>query len=315
MRTLAIAIGLAVALLATAAQASQVVLRQQVEVTGSYVRLGDLFTGAGERAESIVAYAPAPGKRAVFDARWLYRVARNHRLVWRPISLNDRAVVRRFSHAITRQEVEDHIHAVLVEQGLDGDMQVAIGNRMLRLFVPGDSNATIAIDDLSYDARSRRFSAVVTAPANDPAAQRVRVTGRVHRIRDVPVLARRIKMGETIRKTDIKWIRDRSDNLQRDIVLDPKELVGMVPRRPLSAMTPVRTHDVRRPIAVKKGGLVIIILRRPGMLLTAKGRALEDGSHGDVIQVSNTQSNTVIDAEVTGTNKVAVRPTGRIAMN
>ncbi len=313
MRILAITIGLLVAMLATSVQAAQVVLRQNVEVTGDYVRLGDLFSGAGDMTEAIVAYAPAPGKRAVFDARWLYRVARNHRLAWRPITLRDRAIVRRFSHTIGRQEIEDNILAALIERGVDGDVQVALSNRMMRLYVPGGSDPTVAIDDLVYDARTGRITAIVTAPAGDPAAQRVRVTGQVHRMRDLPVLARRMASGEVIKKSDLKWIRQRSDRLQQDVIVDPAELVGRVPRRPLRAMTALRASDVRRPVVVARGSTVTMVLRRPGMLLTAKGLALDDGSLGDTIKVSNTHSSLVIDAEVIGTNMVTVRPANRVA--
>ena len=315
MRILAFTLGLLVALMATPVHAGQVVLRQNVEVTDNYVRLGDLFSDAGGMAEAIVAYAPAPGKRAIFDARWLYRVARNHRLVWRPITLRDRAVVRRFSHTIGRQEIEDHILAMLMDRGLDTDMEVALSNRMMRLHVPGDSDASIAVDDLTYDPRSGRVTAIVTAPAGDPAAQRVRVTGQAHRMRELPVLARRMTAGEVIKKSDLKWTRVRSDRLQQDVIVDPAELIGRVPRNPLRAMMPLRTSEVRRPIVVAKGSAVTMVLRRPGMLLTAKGLALDDGSKGDTIKVSNSHTSLVIDAEVIGTNMVTVRLPNRVAMN
>jgi flagellar basal body P-ring formation protein FlgA len=315
MRILAIAIGLLVALVATPVQAGQVVLHQNVEVTGGYIRLGDLFSDAGEMTEAIVAYAPAPGRRAIFDARWLYRVARNHRLAWRPITLRDRAVVTRFSHTIGRREIEDHILALLTEQGIDADMQVVLGNRMMRLHVPGDSDASIAVDDLMYDPRTGRVTAIVTAPAGDPAAQRIRVTGQVHRMRDLPVLARPMSNGQVIGKSDLKWMRVRSDRLQRDVIFDPAELIGRVPRHSLRSMMALRTSDVQRPVVVTKGSIVTMILRRPGMMLTAKGLALDNGSHGDTIKVSNTHSSLVVDAEVTGTNMVTVRPARRVAMN
>ena len=315
MRILAITLGLSVALLATPVHAAQVILHQNVEVTGNYVRLGDLFTDAGDMAEAIVAYAPAPGKRAIFDARWLYRVARNHRLAWRPITLRDRAVVRRFSHTIGRQEIEDHILAMLMELGVDADMQVVLSNRMMRLHVPGDADASMAVDDLMYDARTGRITAMVTAPAGDPAAQRVRVTGRVHRMRELPVLARRMTSGEVIGKSDLKWTRVRTDRLQQDVIFDSAELIGRVPLRPLRAMVPLRASDVRRPIVVAKGSVVTMVLRRPGMLLTAKGLALDSGSKGDTIKVSNTHTSLVVDAEVVSTNTVTVRPASRVAMN
>ena len=57
-------------------QDDKVVLQDSVVVQSKLVRLGDLFSNTGAKAGITVAYAPAPGKRALFDARWLSRVAR-----------------------------------------------------------------------------------------------------------------------------------------------------------------------------------------------------------------------------------------------
>ena len=315
MKSIAFACGLAAALWAAAAQADQVVLRESAAVNGSYIRLGDLFTHTGDKTDIIVAYAPAPGRRAIFDARWLYRVARGYGLVWRPMGPRDQVVVRRNSQLIGRQEIEDHILAALMERGVGEDMQVVLSNRSLRLHVPGDSSATVAVEDVSLDRRSGRFSATIVAPADEPTAQRVRVTGRLYRMTEVPVLTRRKLAKEVIEKEDIAWILLRSDRIQRDIVLDAKDLIGKAPRRSLRDHAPIRAGDVRFPVMVGKGSLVTMVLRTPLMTLTAKGKALEDGSDGETIRIVNSHSNTVVEAVVIGINTVTVRPIGRAAMN
>ncbi len=318
MKILPILFALALSVLAppaaAAAEAGPVTLRQSVTVSGKLVRLGDLFVRAGDKAEAAVAYAPAPGKRAIFDARWLYRVARTYGLNWRPLSIHEKAVVARESIVIGRREIADHILAALVDKGVDADMQVELSNRMLRIHVPGDSTATVAVEDVAYDPRTRRFIAIVAAPADDPAARRIRVTGRVHRVIDVPVLTRRVLAGEVIRERDVKRIAMHSDRLQRDTIQDPGALIGKSPRRGLRAGVPVRVSDVRLPVLVPRRSLVIITYRVRSMTLTAQGRALEDGGAGDTVRVANTQSNTVVQAVVTGANRVSVLPAGPIAM-
>ncbi len=320
MKILPILLALALSVLAApaaaapAAEAAPVTLRQSVTVSGTLVRLGDLFVPAGDKAEAAVAYAPAPGKRAIFDARWLYRVARAYGLNWRPLSIHEKAVVARDSIVIGRREIADHILAALVERGVDADMQVELSNRMLRIHVPGDSTATVAVEDVAYEPRTRRFIAIVAAPADDPAARRIRVTGRVHRVIDVPVLTRRVLAGEVIRARDVKRIAMRSDRLQRDTIQDPGALIGKSPRRGLRAGVPVRVSDVRLPVLVPRHSLVTITYRVRSMTLTAQGRALEDGGAGDTVRVANIQSNTVVQAVVTGVNRVSVQPAGPIAM-
>ena len=190
-----------------------------------------------------------------------------------------------------------------------------LSNRMLRLHIAGDATATIAVDDAVYEPRTKRFTAIIVAPADDPSAKRIRVTGRLIKISEVPVLARRVLAGEIIVEGDIKWIKVRSARLQRDIILDAGGLVGMSPQRGLRAGKPVRTSEVRRPLMVAKRSLVTIILRAPSLLLMSQGRALEQGSDGDTIRVVNTQSNKVIEAEITGPGQVTVRSLDTVAMN
>lgn len=305
---------LLLALVAATARAEPVTLNGSVAVSGSYVRLGDLFLNTGDKTDVVVAYAPAPGKQAIFDAGWLYRVAQKNRLSWRPLTPRDRAVVRRDSYVVTRQEIEEQILNLLREQGEIGDMQVFLSNRSLRLHVADDISTTVGIEDLALDRRTNRFSALVVAPAGDPAARRVRVTGRVFEMAEVPVLGRRLLADTVIREDDIQWIKMRADKIQRDTVTDPKDLIGLETTRSLRDGKPIRVSQVRRPVLVTKGSLVIMMLKGPTMMLTARGRAQESGSKGDVIGITNTQSKQLVEAVVTGPGTVAVRSANRLAM-
>ncbi len=318
MKTFKTAIMLALLAAAPAAGAEpggQVILRSHVVVNSDLVLLGDIFTGAGDKADTPVAYTPAPGKRAVFDARWLSRVARAHGLNWRPTGIRDRTVVKRESFVIGRQEIEDVILAALIDRGANPGLEVELSNRMLRLHVAGDATATIAVEDAVFEPRTKRFTAIIVAPADDPSAKRIRVTGRLIKVSDVPVLARRVMSGEIIGEGDIEWIKVRSSRLQRDIILDAGDLVGKSAKRGLRAGKPVRASEVRRPLLVTKSSLVTIILRAPSLLLMSQGRALEHGSDGDTIRVINTQSNKVIEAMVIGPGRVTVRTLDTVALN
>jgi flagella basal body P-ring formation protein FlgA len=65
-----------------------------------------------------------------------------------------------------------------------------------------------------------------------------------------------------------------------------------------------------RPATVQKGATVLMALDSPGIALTAQGQALEAGSIGERIRVLNPVSRAVIEAEVTGTDRVRVAPGG-----
>jgi len=48
------------------------------------------------------------------------------------------------------------------------------------------------------------------------------------------------------------------------------------------------------------------------MTLTASGKALSDGSQGELVRIVNTSSSRVIEAVVTGPNMVTVNPSGPV---
>lgn len=294
------------------AMADEVTVRDHVIVDADVVRLGDLFANVGPYANKAVAYAPEPGHRAVFDINWLYRVAQAYKLNWRPVHRRVSVTVTRDAQVIGREEIADHILAALVDKGADPHLLVDISNRSLRLFVPAGSAAMVGIEDIRFDRRTGRFTAIVAAPADDPNAKRVRVTGQAHKMVEVPVLTRRLIRGEVIGKGDVTYVAMRADRVQTDVIMNAEDLIGKTARRgALRDGQPIRAADVRRPLLVRKGTLVTMFMRVPNMTLTSKGRALEDGSDGDTIRVSNAQSNTIVETVVTGAQRVSVVPVGR----
>lgn len=292
-----------------------VMLRESSMVSGKVIYLGDVFANTGDKENIALAHAPSAGKRAVFDARWLYRVAKAYKLDWRPLSNRDQIVIQRISSVITQDEIAEQLREYLADKGADPDMEIHFSNRMLQMHVAGEGISEIGFEDVGFDPRSKRFSAIVHAPAGDPAALRTRITGQLYDMTEVPVTARRILKGEIINKSDLQWVRVRTNRLQNDAVVSMEELVGKTPKRGLREGISIRSSAIQDPILVEKGSLVTIILRADKMLLTAQGKAMQPGSDGDIIRITNTQSNKSIEAEVIGAGRVAVRQSSLVALN
>ena len=292
----------------------RVTLKEAVRIESNVIRIGDIFLHTGNKADIAIGYAPIAGKRAIYDATWLYRIAKAYQLNWRPLSRHHKIIVERASRIISRDQIASELLTALSDHGVTGNLEIEFSNRAIRLYVPETDSGEIGFDGLNYNPRNNRFTGIVFAPANDPSAKRIRITGRLHITTEVPVPKRRILSSEIIKKNDVKWIKVRSRRLQTDIIVNLEDLIGKSPRRGLREGLPVRLSAVRRPVLVPKGSLVTIILAIPKMRLTAQGKALVAGSEGDVIRVKNTQSNTVIEAEVIGASRVAVRPAVSLAM-
>jgi flagella basal body P-ring formation protein FlgA len=315
MRKFLLILPLALVLFASSALADGVRVRAGATVRGDYIRLGDLFENAGEKAGAQIAYAPAPGERAIFDAQWLYNVARAYGLDWRPLTLRTRIVVERDSQLIGQQEIEDQLKTALAQYDIGDAVDLELNNAAMRIYVAADEPATVGVEGLSYDPSTGRFTATIAAPADKPSAYRTRVTGRVHQLVEVPVLTKRVRAGHLIRERDVTWVNMRERKVGRDTITDGDQLIGMAAKRPIGPGKRILVSEVRRPLLVPKGSLVTMELRTDQMRLSVQGRALDEGSKGDVIRIVNPQSNAIVEAVVTAAGLAVVQAPPLLASN
>lgn len=285
-----------------------VALKTAITVEDEVVRLGDIFTGLSERADTAIAKAPAPGRQVRLTAPWLAKVATAYRVDWQPRSPAVEATVRRASRRLDGGRIRTAVARALRERGLDDELRVVLDNPQTSLVLPVTAPATLTVSNLSLDRSSGRFSANVLAPdARAPQASAT-VTGRAVRMVEVPVPAHRIERGEVIDGDDLKWIELPESELGRNDLTARDAIVGKSARRSARAGKPLRATDLETPVAVAKNSLVTIVVKTPRMQLTAQGRALEDASRGEAVRVVNTKSKATIRAVALGPHRVRVRP-------
>lgn len=289
-----------------------VLLKTKVVVEGPVLHLGDLFEGLGEKDAIPIARAPAPGKRAQVDARWLAAVAQAYGVPWRPSSRLDGAVIERASVVIETRQLEGAALDALRQRGVGGRVSLVLDNPAMRLHLPSDVAPTLLVTGLSHDPETGRFTAHLVAPAQGTPMARATLTGRAIEMIEVPALRRRMVPGDVIHEHDIEWLSLRAGRIARNAVRDVANLVGKSPRRPIRAGESVLGNELRAPILVPKNSLVTIRLQTARMILTAQGRAMEPGAMGDVIRVMNTKTSKIISASVTESGAVEVTP-GRLS--
>lgn len=289
-----------------------VALNDHIVVKDGVIRLGEAFQGSGKYAERVIAYAPRPGSRAVFDARWLKQIAVAFKLNWRPRSTAERLVVERESQVISKSEVEDLLYERLVAEGGDAASRAVLANRSFRLHLPVGEDYLLGVDQISFEPSTGRFSAVLAWGTGKD--ERLRVTGRLEHMTEVPVLSKRMMGGDVIQQADLKWIDMPQARLARNAITDASHLIGMAAKRSISAGKAVTEGDIRRPKAISKGDSVTLILSTPTMRLTTKGTALESGAEGDTVRITNSQTRTVVEGVITGPGQVRVDPAVNMAM-
>ncbi|MBL4613951.1 MAG: flagellar basal body P-ring formation protein FlgA [Magnetovibrio sp.] len=289
-----------------------ITLNDRVVIEDGVIRLGDVFRGSSKYANRVIAYAPRPGGRSVFDARWLKRVARAFKLNWRPASSAERIIVERASQLVRKDEIEALLHERLVAEGGDLSSRAKLSNRSFVLHLPVGEDYLLDIEQMSFDQSTGRFSAILAWGTGKD--ERRRVTGRLERLIEVPVLSQRKMGGDIIQKSDLKWIEVTEKRLARNAIIDASRLIGMAAKRSIGAGKAISASDIRRPKVVSKGQIVTMVLVTPIMRLTTKGKALQAGGTGDTIRISNTQTSTVVEGVITGPGQVRVDTAINLAM-
>ena len=291
---------------------SSVALRAGGEIRGGVIKLSDVFDGVPKEIDRDLSLAPEPGKSVMFDVRVLERLADTYRLDWQPQSVTDRITLTRAATRITEDMIRDAVMEKLKAQDIKGKVEIAFDNHALEIALPVEQKPSFSLESFTYAPLDKRFRATARTEGSATPVT-LPVTGRVTVKIDVPVLARRLDANTTIGMQDIDWLTITDDHATSDLVTDAKQLIGHETRHDLTAGEPIHARDVMPPRLVARGSLVTLKIETPFMLMTSQGRALQDGSVGETVRVTNTQSNRVVEGIVESSGVVRIPTAQKIA--
>jgi len=298
---------MAACLLATNPAEAAVATRGDVTVDKNMVYLSDLFEGLEASKDHKIAVAPKPGEEVLFNRKVLTLLANRYQIDWMPMHSEQSVMVKRASLILDKNDITAAMANALRRYG--DNLEIQLDNRLTKFHLMPGADATLTVRDLNYDASSTRFRASVQASNGE----RLSVTGRAFEIVELPVLAERLTNGDIIGKHHITYVKERSNTLSPNIITEAADLIGKTPRRSMSPNRAVREDEIMEPLMVEKGQLMVVILHTDQLQLTVRGKAMQDGSRGELIRVVNTQSNQSIEVKVTGPGRGKVTTTADIA--
>ncbi|MEM9469018.1 MAG: flagellar basal body P-ring formation chaperone FlgA [Pseudomonadota bacterium] len=296
-----------IAAISTTKQVMAASLRNVSVVTTDVIMLKDLFDGVRRNADYVIGPAPQPGEDLVLNARTLYRIAIAMDLPWRPKSTADNIIVRRDATIVSYSDIENTLKKELGKNGLNGRYNLSLDNGNKSIVLAKDLPRSVQVSQLYYDSINDRFQATLVAPSIDNPIKKIPVTGSVQRMVSVPVLREPMRSGMIIGKNDIELIDMPEKELQHNTLFKTEDLIGLTPRRIAYAGKPLQTKELQRPQIVTRGERVTIYFKEGPLMLTAKGKALENGAKGDVVRISNLGSSKNLDAVVINQNEVVVQ--------
>lgn len=288
--------------------AAAATLRAEALVTADVVTLGDLFDGAGDLAGRPVFRSPDAGVDGALPAAQAIAAAAAAGLAADPPAFDTVTVVRAGTLVgedalsnLVRQAVADRLRVA------PDSLDVTFDGLVEGVTADASADRPVTVSALSLQTGSGRFLARLAVDVG--ADERtVDLAGRAIETERVVVVRRAVERRGVITAADVDLQRTEKRRASRAAVTDIDAVVGMAAKRALRPGDAIIAADLEPPRLVGRGDLVTIVYERPGLSLSARGRALGDGTLGDIVTVLNEQSRRTVEGVVDGPGRVRVDP-------
>lgn len=303
IKSLMVAVAMTAMIVSKAWAAEPIALKTDITLTSDVLTVGDIFEGATDAAH-ILAPSPKPGKTMTLSARDLQRISDAFNLGW----MNDGSSVQihRDGQLLDSYQVEALLKETLGTELRGQKFDVSLNDRSINMSLSHEALASLSIDNLKYDLVKGEVKGVLNARENGQSVLKKEIKGVLSSLTSVPVLSHAMNQGELIGAADLQYIDMKTSDMPNSLIIDPKLIIGQTPRRLIPAMKPIAAAEIVLPAAVKKGEIVTMVFQSGKLNLTSQGKSLQTGSVGDVIRVTNTSSQQVIQVVVTGDRTVTV---------
>ena len=119
------------------------------------------------------------------------------------------------------------------------------------------------------------------------------------------ISSRPIPQGEVLRAEDLS--RQEGELAQTDVLTDPAQAIGKVLKYAIGAGQVLKQDMLRLPYTIKQGQAVHLKAAGEGFSVQTEGRALNNASEGQDVQV-RTESGKVVSGKALSDGEVEVRP-------
>jgi flagellar basal body P-ring formation protein FlgA len=285
------------------------VLHADVTVAGDLVRIGDLIDNAGSFALIAVYRAPDLGTTGTIPTAQVLAALRAHQVIGVDTHNIREVRVTRLARTVESKEIETAVaHALEHRNGLGdaANLTLTFDRDVQDLRLDAANSGAMQVSAARYEPRSSRFD-VTFEIANEAAAAptRMRFTGTAIETVEAAVLTRNVDRSELLKSADLVIERRTKAEVGGDAA-SREQALGMQMRRPVRAGQPLKTADLVKPDLVQRDQSVTVIYESPGLYLTTRGKALDSGTEGDVVNVINLQSKRTVTGIVSGRGQVTI---------
>lgn len=303
-----------VALFSRSALAQQVngpSLKRSVVVRGELVRIGDLIDNAGAVADIAVFRSPDLGVTGAVPTAKVLDAVRPYQLFAVETAGISEVEVIRASRVISGKDIENRIARAFAGQyglGDAGKLTVRLERDVRPLYIDPSLTDDLDVTRALFDPRSGRFDISFELPGVATQRTPLRFTGTLFEGVEAAVLTRSLDRGELVRASDVTIERRSKTEIAADTITRLDQIVGFNTRTELRSGQLVRRPDVAKADVVQRNDPVTLVYEVPGITLTTRGKAIDAGATGDLINVLNIQTKRTVQGTIAGPGRVIIAP-------
>jgi len=294
------------------------VLRASVNVTADVVRIGDVIDNAGTSAQIAIYRAPDLGTTGSLKVAQVLSALQAHQVIGVDTRDLKEISVTRLARTLESKDIELQVARALEHRGGLGDaanLSLTFDRDVQDLRLDASNSGAMQATSVRFDPRSNRFDvSIEIANDNVSTPTRLRFSGSAIETVEAAVLARGIERNEIIKASDLVVERRPKAEVGGDVASRDRA-IGMQARKQLRAGQALKVADIAKPDLVQRDQNVTLTYEATGLYLTIRGKALENGTEGDVVSVLNLQSKRTVTGVVSGRGQVTVSaPAARLPL-
>jgi flagella basal body P-ring formation protein FlgA len=286
------------------------VLRASVTVTSDVVRIGDVIDNAGAASQIAIYRAPDLGTTGSLPTAQVLATLRAHQVIGVDARDIKDVTVTRLARNVDARDIRDALaHALQHRSGLGdaANLSLTFDRDLQDLHLDASNTGAMQPIAVRYDARSARFDVTFEITNdNSSAPTRLRFTGTAIEMVEAAVLTRNVERTDMLKSSDLVVERRPKAEIGGDAAVR-EAAIGMQLRRPMRAGQALKVADLAKPDLVQRDQSVTLIYQTAGLYLTTRGKAVDNGTEGDVVSVLNLQSKRTVSGVVTGRGQVTIQ--------
>ena len=285
------------------------VLRAKVAVASEVVRIGDLVDNAGALSQIAIYRAPDLGTTGSLPVAQVLNALRARGVIGVDTKDIKQITVTRLARTVESKDIERAVAQAIEHRGGLGDaanLNLTFDRDLADVRLDASNTGAMLATSVRYEPRNGRFDVTFQIANDDGNPTQLRFTGSAIETVEVAVLTRSVERADILKSGDVAVERRPRAEIGSDAAAR-EQAVGMQMRRPIRAGSALRVADLAKPDLVQRDQAVTVIFQTAGLYLTTRGKALDNGTEGDVVSVLNIQSKRTVTGTVTGRGQVTIQ--------